>query len=79
MVPSLTTLKPSPPSWQAYDQRCSSPSLTDGPHQLPGDHIFQSEWHGLSRKTPDYGSRSVAICEFYGFHWPFQTLSLWED
>lgn len=48
--PDHFILKPSPPSWQAFDQRRFSLSLTDEPYQLLVDHIFQSEWHGLSRK-----------------------------
>lgn len=64
-------------TWQACDWRCWSFSLTDGLYQAPNNQISQSETHGLSRWIAGCGTRSVTICGYARFNWPFQTPSLW--
>ena len=48
--PSSFSLKPSSPAWQAYDQRCSSLSLSDGPHKPLVDSPGYS--HGQIAQSP---------------------------
>ena len=50
------------PSWQVYDRRCSSLSLSDRPHQPPVGQLSQGDSHGLSKQTPDCGTSPVTIC-----------------
>ena len=75
--PGIFSLKHSSPAWQADDWRCSSLSLSDGPHQPPVEQFSQSDSHELSSRNPACGTSPVAICWFVRFHWPFQTPSLW--
>uniref|UniRef100_A0A8C3JWB7 Uncharacterized protein n=1 Tax=Calidris pygmaea TaxID=425635 RepID=A0A8C3JWB7_9CHAR len=56
--PGNFSLKPSSQAWQASDQKCFSPSLTDGPHQPPVDLVSQSESHCLS----SCGTSPVTFC-----------------
>ena len=40
--PSISRLKPSSPAWQAYDHRCSSPSLTVDPSSPQQPWVLQA-------------------------------------
>lgn len=66
--PNTFSVKLSSPAWQAYDWRCSYPSLTDGPHQQARFlevSLMLSSWCGPSPTTFSWFAR---------FDWPFQAV-----
>lgn len=69
---SLASLKSSSPSWHDYDQRCSSPSLTNGASQVSVDQVSQSKSHGLRSQTSGYDISLLTNWWFARISWPFQ-------